>query len=163
MRVEKILKCQVCDTTIEVLDQQGLGLVCCGRPMVQAAPPAGAVAEHTPKLLRRRPGRLEVALAGHAMTSRHRIEWVEIAGVGRRHRVYLRAGEKPIAVFDSPQAPTEVTIFCSRHGLCRFLRAGLGDTLALAEEVSQPAGSQHGKAVPPTVQKAVPPVLPARR
>ncbi len=98
-----ILRCTVCETTVEVLEQTGPELVCCGRVMEERIKNTDYCGGemHAPVVEQIAGGiRVNVGAYEHPMTARHHIQWIEVVADGRLERQYLhracrRAGSSP--------------------------------------------------------------------
>ncbi|RPI59147.1 MAG: desulfoferrodoxin [Planctomycetaceae bacterium] len=123
MRKEtKIFKCPICDTVVEVLESCGLEMTCCGPEMVPLRENiCGKNDPHMPIIERMADGiRISVGNPLHDMNADHCIAWIEVLADGMCYRQFLRAGDKPQAMFkmDSRQ-PIVARVYCNSHGLWR--------------------------------------------
>jgi superoxide reductase len=115
-----LYKCPVCETVVEVLEDFGLELLCCGRQMQplrrRLARPGD---RHWPALAWDRRG-LTVSIGGdqpHPMDRDHCLQWIEVLAANRCYRQYLQPGELPEASFKISRGPVAVRCCCSVHGL----------------------------------------------
>lgn len=118
----EIYKCPVCDTVVEVLEQCGLELLCCGRPMEQQEEQCHEAGRetHSPIVQRVEGGvRVSVGPIPHVMKSQHHIEWIEILAEGECHRQFLHPGQPPEAFFNVQSEIVQVRVYCTVHGLWR--------------------------------------------
>lgn len=116
----QIYKCPVCDTMVEIIDEVGMELVCCGPPMVclgeQTDQPGSD--EHRPRLIRE-DGGLKVAVgeSAHPMDEDHHISWIEVFADGQVIRRYLGPGQPAEAHFPISPDRALARCYCNRHGL----------------------------------------------
>lgn len=81
----KLFRCPVCETVVEVLEECGLELSCCGPAMVEIAQAAEDVPDEHAPVMQWSQGALTVRLRGpHAMDADHRIAWIEVLVPNRR-------------------------------------------------------------------------------
>ena len=120
MANNRLVQCPVCETVVELLEQCGAEITCCGRSMpdVVAKTQGPGWASHLP-ILTRLPGGLKVTVGAveHPMQDDHRIEWIEVIAGSRRYRHTLGPGEKPEALFVAEPHGVIVRAWCSLHGL----------------------------------------------
>ncbi len=116
----QLFKCPVCDTVVEVLEDIGLELVCCGPAMAPLRERVAAKAgdEHNLQVERTAGGvRVRVGRQPHAAEEDHHIRWIELVWEGRCSRQFLRPGEAPEAEFPAGEGPLVARAYCSMHGL----------------------------------------------
>ena len=120
---ERLYRCPVCDTVVEVLDRVGIDLVCCGPAMIPLKPRTERCgADHHLPLIRPEGEGLTVVVGAgseHPMVEDHHIEWIEVAFDSKCFRHFLKPGQKPSATFDIGTCDREVSIqaYCNVHGL----------------------------------------------
>ena len=98
----KLLKCPNCGNIVEMIEDKGVPVMCCGKPMVElnANTTDGAVEKHVPvveingDILTVKVGSVE-----HPMLEEHYITMVLVEFDNRVLRVNLKPNEKPEAVF----------------------------------------------------------------
>ena len=100
----KLLKCPICGNVVEMVEDHGVPLMCCGKPMVEvkAGEVDAAVEKHVPVV--KVEGDYLVATVGevlHPMTPEHLISniWVEFSD-GSAMKVTLTPEDKPEARFN---------------------------------------------------------------
>lgn len=119
----KLLKCPICGNVVEMVEDHGVPLMCCGKPMVEVK--AGevdvAVEKHVPVV--KVEGDYLVATVGevlHPMTPEHLISniWVEFSD-GSAMKVTLTPEDKPEARFNIAGKKGKATVYeyCNLHGL----------------------------------------------
>ncbi len=120
-KLNEIYKCSLCGNLVEVVDEKGGTLVCCGKEMaVQTEKTADSAGEkHVPILESIEGGtRVKVGSTDHPMTVEHHIQWIEIINGTYVQRKYLAAGDKPFADFYVSYSDKLVArSYCNLHGL----------------------------------------------
>ena len=119
----KLLKCPICGNVVEMVEDHGVPLMCCGKPMVEvkAGEVDAAVEKHVPVV--KVEGDYLVATVGevlHPMTPEHLISniWVEFSD-GSAMKVTLTPEDKPEARFNIAGKKSKATIYeyCNLYGL----------------------------------------------
>lgn len=119
----KLLKCPICGNVVEMVEDHGVPLMCCGKPMVEvkAGEVDAAVEKHVPVV--KVEGDYLVATVGevlHPMTPEHLISniWVEFSD-GSAMKVTLTPEDKPEARFNVVGKKGKATVYeyCNLHGL----------------------------------------------
>ncbi|WP_294578931.1 desulfoferrodoxin family protein [uncultured Thomasclavelia sp.] len=119
----KLLKCPICGNVVEMVEDHGVPLMCCGKPMevVEAGVVDAAVEKHVPVVTVE--GDYLTATVGevlHPMTPEHLISnvWVEFAD-GSMMKTTLTADDQPIAKFNIAGKSGKATVYeyCNLHGL----------------------------------------------
>ena len=116
----EIYKCEICGNIVEVLEEAGGTLVCCGQPMVlQEENSVDASKEkHVPVLTKNEQGvEINVGSVAHPMIPEHYIQWIEIQTEKGCSRKELSPGQEPKAFFPVKSEVVKVRIFCNLHGL----------------------------------------------
>ena len=118
----KLLKCPICGDIVEMIEDKGVPVMCCGKPMVElnANTTDGAVEKHVPvveingDILTVKVGSVE-----HPMLEEHYITMVLVEFDNRVLRVNLKPNEKPEAVFalNGYKGNVNVYEYCNLHGL----------------------------------------------
>lgn len=115
-----LLKCPVCETVVEVLAPCGLELTCCGPAMVPLNEKAAednhgshaVVVNWTDDTVQ-----VRIGGPGHPMDESHHISWVEVIAGDRRHRQFLKPGQKANVSFTVNAQSIQVRAYCTVHGL----------------------------------------------
>ena len=100
----KLLKCPICGNVVEMIDDHGVPLMCCGKKMevIEAGVVDAAVEKHLP-VVSVDGNKLKVSVGdvSHPMTPEHFISniWVEFE-TGNILRVALTSNDQPEASFD---------------------------------------------------------------
>lgn len=117
----QVYKCSICGSMVEVLNNAGGTLVCCGKPMdhLEENNVDAAVEKHVPVLVEK-DGEISVQVGAveHPMIEEHFIQWVEvITKSGEVLRQELKPTEKPVAKFKVNGEVDRVREYCNLHGL----------------------------------------------
>ncbi|MBA3046175.1 MAG: desulfoferrodoxin [Candidatus Thermoplasmatota archaeon] len=119
-KINEIYKCDICGNIVEVLHDGAGELVCCGEAMrlLKENTVDAALEKHVPVI--ERDGDLvtiKVGSVAHPMEEKHYIEWIELIGDTRRHRMFLKPGDKPEATFLCRAEKLSAKEHCNLHGL----------------------------------------------
>ena len=119
----KLLKCPICGNVVEMIDDHGVPLMCCGKKMevIEAGVVDAAVEKHLPVVnVDGNKLKLSVGDVSHPMTPEHFISniWVEFE-TGNILRVTLTSNDQPEASFDIAGKKGKATVYeyCNLHGL----------------------------------------------
>lgn len=118
----KLLKCPICGNIVELIEDRGVPVMCCGKPMVElkANTTDGALEKHVP-VAELADGKLTVKVGSvaHPMLAEHYITMVLVELEGKVLRADLKPGAAPEAVFDLGDYKGHVVVyeFCNLHGL----------------------------------------------
>lgn len=118
--LKQVYKCEVCGNMVEVVHKAGGTLVCCGKPMTLLGENTvdASNEKHVPVVEKIDGGVLvKVGKVEHPMLEDHHIEWIEIHTENKVYRKYLKAGEKPEAVFLVQEEVLYAREYCNLHGL----------------------------------------------
>ena len=118
--MNKIYKCSICGNIIELLNDGGKEIICCGKPMellVEKNNDEG-MEKHVPIVEKTETGtRVKIGSIEHPMEENHYIEWIEINFDGKSGKKFLYPGEKPEAEFEARPENFTVRCYCNVHGL----------------------------------------------
>ena len=117
----KLLKCSVCGNIVEMIEDKGVPVMCCGKPMdeLKANTTDGAL-ENMFRLLK---SQMESACKGwfhgHPMLAEHYITMILVEAGDNIMRKNLKPGEKPEGVFPLGDYKGKVHVYeyCNLHGL----------------------------------------------
>lgn len=118
----KLLKCPVCGNIVEMVEDHGVPVMCCGQPMVElnANTTDAATEKHVP-LLSYDAGVLTaiVGAVEHPSLPEHYINFIIAVAGNKVLRANLKAGDKPAASFNLGDYTGPVTVYeyCNLHGL----------------------------------------------
>lgn len=118
--LKQVYKCELCGNMVEVVHKAGGTLVCCGKPMtlLEENTVDASNEKHVPVVEKIDGGVLvKVGQVEHPMLEDHLIEWIEIHTENKVYRKYLKAGEKPEAVFLVEEEVLYAREYCNLHGL----------------------------------------------
>jgi superoxide reductase len=113
-------KCEQCGNFVGFVENAGVSIVCCGKPMTELKPnTADAAPEKHLPVLSRDGSKLKavVGAVGHPVTEEHHIAWIVAAEESRTTRVKLAATGAPEAEFCIGGGPVTVYAYCNLHGL----------------------------------------------
>lgn len=120
IRLKQIYRCEVCGNIVEVV-HGGMGkLVCCGREMtlINEKDSDVGLEKHVPVFEKTQDKvTIKVGNIEHPMEEDHHIEWIELQTPKCVYKKYLKAGEKPEAVFNTSEDVVCIREYCSVHGL----------------------------------------------
>ncbi len=113
-------RCSECGNLVELVNDGGGELVCCGQPMKLLEPNTvdAAQEKHVP-VGTRNGSKLHVAVGSvpHPMTEEHLIQWVSVVQGNKIQRAALKPGDEPAAEFVIAEGPVEIYEYCNLHGL----------------------------------------------
>ena len=118
----KLLKCPICGNVVEVVEDHGVPVMCCGKPMVEltANTTDGALEKHVPVLsIDGDKLHVKVGEVSHPMTDEHLITTIIAVLNSQVLRVDLTSADQPEAVFaiGDYKGTIEVYEYCNLHGL----------------------------------------------
>lgn len=119
----EIRKCNVCGTVIEVLEDCGNDIGCCGRAMetMPAKSYAAGRQRHIPVVEQLADGiHVTVGQLPHLMSPDHFIQWIELTANGQNYRQFLHPGMLPQAFFELNTydlREVQVRLMCNKDGL----------------------------------------------
>ncbi len=121
--LKEVYKCALCGNIVEVMHKGGGTLVCCGQEMalLQENSVDASKEKHVPVLEKGSDMiTVKVGSAAHPMDPDHYIEWIELVTEGGILVKFLKAGDKPEAVFTgSFDGSVYARAYCNKHGLWR--------------------------------------------
>jgi len=107
---------------VEVLDEGGGELVCCGEPMnrYEENTVDAAKEKHVP-VVEKVPGgfKVNVGSVPHPMEAKHYIQWIELLAGEKVYRQFLNPGDAPEATFTIDATEVTARAYCNLHGLWR--------------------------------------------
>lgn len=118
----KLMKCSVCGNMVEMVEDKGIPVMCCGQPMkeLNANTTDGALEKHVP-VAEVVDGMLHVKVGSmeHPMLAEHYITMIVAEFGGHTYRAELKPGEKPEAVFALGDYKGKISVYeyCNLHGL----------------------------------------------
>lgn len=122
----QVYKCEVCGNIVMVLHAGAGALVCCGQPMklMKENTVDASKEKHVPVIEKTSKGVLvKVGAVAHPMEEKHYIEWIEAYAGDTVMLKFLKAGDKPEALFENAKDVKKAREYCNIHGLWAFKRA----------------------------------------
>lgn len=117
----RFLRCKHCGNIVGVIHDAGVPIFCCGQPMEELTPNTVEASgeKHVP-VANVENGVLTVQVGSveHPMTPEHLITWIYVKTENGGHRIQLKPGDAPCAVFHlGDEKPVAVYAYCNLHGL----------------------------------------------
>ena len=118
----KFFRCEHCGNIIEMVEDKGVPVVCCGQRMTElvAGTSDGAREKHVPVYeVKDNIVHVKVGEVAHPMIPEHYIEWIVLQTKNGVQRKELNPGDKPEACFalcDGDEVEA-VYAYCTLHGL----------------------------------------------
>ena len=118
----KIFKCMHCGNIVEMIEDHGVPMVCCGEPMkaFKAGESDGAAEKHVPAVETAGDEiRVRVGETAHPMTEEHHIAYIWLTTDQGVHRAVLSPTGAPEASFRlaAGEKAEDAYEFCNLHGL----------------------------------------------
>ena len=118
----KFYRCETCGNIITKLNDSGVPVVCCGKPMTELVPGSsdGAFEKHVPAVtVEGSIVKVQVGEVEHPMLPEHFIQFIALETTSGAQIKYLKAGDKPVADFTVADGdkPVAVYEYCNLHGL----------------------------------------------
>lgn len=118
----KFLKCEHCGNIVEMIEDKGVPVVCCGQRMTElvAGTSDGAREKHVPVYeVNGSTVLVKIGEVAHPMIPEHYIEWIVLQTKNGVQRRKLKPGEKPEAIFALCEGDEVVAVYayCNLHGL----------------------------------------------
>lgn len=118
----KFYKCETCGNIITKLNDSGVPVVCCGKPMTELVPGAtdGALEKHVPAVtVDGSKVTVQVGEVEHPMMEEHFIQFIVLETEGGFQKKTLKPGDKPVAEFVVADGDKAVAAYeyCNLHGL----------------------------------------------
>ena len=123
MNNSKFYICDHCKNIVEMINDSGVPLVCCGQKMtkLEAGVTEASREKHIPAVSVN-DGVVNVCVGSinHPMTEDHYISWVYLVTDKGVQRKDLSPGSEPVATFAlNGEVPKSVYAYCNLHGLWR--------------------------------------------
>ena len=118
----KFLKCEHCGNIVEMIEDKGVPVVCCGQIVTElvAGTSDGAREKHVPVYeVNGSTVLVKVGEVAHPMIPEHYIQWIVLQTKNGVQRRELKPGEKPEAIFALCEGDEVVAVYayCNLHGL----------------------------------------------
>ena len=120
--MKKLFKCMHCGNIVELLDESGVPIICCGEKMTELVPNTtdAATEKHVPVIeVSGREVVVKVGSVEHPMVEEHYIMWIILETTKGFHKFELKPFDKPVAEFyllDEEQIICAYE-YCNIHGL----------------------------------------------
>ncbi len=118
----KLFRCEHCGNIVEMINESGVPVVCCGENMKELVPGTvdASLEKHVPVYTVEN-GHVNVKIGAveHPMIPEHYIQWIAVETQKGIHRKYLTPSEAPEACFclDEGEDIIAVYEYCNIHGL----------------------------------------------
>ena len=118
----KIFKCMHCGNIIEMVEDKGVPVVCCGEKMTELVPGTsdGAAEKHVPvDTVSGNKVTVNVGSDAHPMTDEHLISWIILETENGCQRKHLSSADAPEASFMLADGEKAIAAYeyCNLHGL----------------------------------------------
>ncbi len=118
----KIFKCMHCGNIIEMVEDKGVPVVCCGEKMTELVPGTsdGAAEKHVPVVtVSGNKVTVNVGSDAHPMTDEHLISWIILETENSCQRKHLSSADAPEASFMLADGEKAIAAYeyCNLHGL----------------------------------------------
>ena len=118
----KIYKCMHCGNIIEMVEDKGVPVVCCGEKMTELVPGTsdGAAEKHVPVVtVSGNKVTVNVGSDAHPMTDEHLISWIILETEDGCQRKHLSSADAPEASFMLADGEKAIAAYeyCNLHGL----------------------------------------------
>lgn len=118
----KFYKCVHCGNIVEMIEDKGVPILCCGEPMkeIVANSTEAATEKHIP-VVTTKDNVVEVVVSSveHPMTEEHSIQWIVVETTAKVMRHSLKPTDAPKAAFVLAPGEQVVAVYeyCNLHGL----------------------------------------------
>lgn len=118
----KFFRCEHCGNIVEMIEDKGVPVVCCGQRMTElvAGTSDGAREKHVPVYeVNGSTVLVKVGEVAHPMIPEHYIQWIVLQTKNGVQRRELKPGEKPEAIFALCEGDEVIAVYayCNLHGL----------------------------------------------
>lgn len=118
----KYYLCEICGNLVELVEEGGGELVCCGQPMrkLEAKETEEGNEKHLPVITKNDKELIvKVGSVSHPMTPEHHIKWIVINYANKCQMIRLTPGSLPEATFIVNEDIKELKVYayCNIHGL----------------------------------------------
>ncbi len=116
----EVYKCDVCGNVVELLDNGGGTLVCCGQDMTKMIvnQEETVFEKHIPLLeINEREIKVTVGSVLHPMEENHYIEWIAMVTSKGIIRKSFKPGDSPMITFGRMGEAYAIYAYCNVHGL----------------------------------------------
>ena len=117
----RFLRCKHCGNIVGVIHDAGVPIFCCGQPMEELVPNTVEASgeKHIPvATLENGVLTVQVGSVEHPMVEEHYIPWIYVKTQNGGHRMQLKPGDAPSAVFGLVDDKAVAAFaYCNLHGL----------------------------------------------
>lgn len=121
MNENKFYICEHCGNLIEMVNNAGVPVMCCGQKMtkLEAGTVDASKEKHIPVVsVEGDTVKVEIGSVAHPMVEEHSILWVYLQTDKGCQRKNLEVGKEPVVTFAlSNEKPVSVYAYCNLHGL----------------------------------------------
>lgn len=137
----RLYKCPVCDTVVELLEECGLELTCCGPAMIALVEKTEPVSSEHQITAAWVDGGIVVRVGSpiHVMDEDHRISWIEVQTGRKMYRQFLQNGDSAEIHFPLQCRDVIIRAYCTVHGLWKVTSAPVEQRLGIAVHASAAA------------------------
>ena len=119
---QKFYKCEHCGNIVEMINDAGVPIMCCGQKMKElvAGESDGAAEKHVPEYkVEENVVEVNVGSVDHPMVDVHWIEWVSLESKQGIQRKHLKPGDAPHVSFVLSEGDEVAAVYayCNLHGL----------------------------------------------
>lgn len=119
--MKKLLKCEHCGNIVEMVDDKGVPVMCCGQKMTELVPNTtdGAAEKHVPVIeISGNQVTVKVGSAEHPMLPEHHIAFIILETTEGTQKKFLDTAGKPEAKFALGEGEKVVAAYeyCNLHG-----------------------------------------------
>ncbi len=135
---QKFFRCKHCGNLVELINNGGVPMICCGESMAELIPNTvdAAAEKHLPEVsVKERLVHAKVGSVAHPMTEEHHIEFIYLQTENGGQRRCLKVGSEAATMFAVlDNKPLEVFAYCNLHGLWKVaVPCSCGDEHKLSE------------------------------
>lgn len=119
---QKFYLCQHCGNLVELINNSGAPLTCCGDKMTELVPNTtdASTEKHVPQVtIHGDSVKVNIGSVDHPMTEEHYICWITLKTNQGAHRKNLEPGMAPSVTFALSEGEKAITAYdyCNLHGL----------------------------------------------
>lgn len=115
----RLFRCEICGNIVELINDGGGTLVCCGEEMVEIAisTEENTYEKHIPFVEKEgNEVTVQIGKTIHPMIDAHYIEWIAVVEEDRIQKVILKPNDEPVAKFNVKSDNFIVYTYCNIHG-----------------------------------------------
>ncbi len=119
----RFFRCPICGNIVEMINDGGGTLVCCGQPMIElkANTTEAVVEKHVPSVkIENGVVSVQVGSVLHPMIPEHYIQWIALETAQGVSVKFLQPGDQPVMTFCNTKDILAVYEYCNLHGLWKL-------------------------------------------